>query len=138
MSWLAIEKEPGSDEKTVLTDLQGTWVNLRDEVVEAAGFPNRERVLCHGNEAIAYSGPGWTHTRYQALFRISVQAGIQEAADLAGFRNRSVFIAGSRHVPPLEQASVGGNIRPFSEFVLREPGVDRGREEQYQLSRKIH
>jgi hypothetical protein len=214
MGLLAIEKEPGSEEKTVLVDLQGTRQNLRDEVVEAAGFPSREGVLFHSNEAIAYSGPGWKHTWYQALFWTSVQAGMLEAANLAGFRNRPVFIAGSRHVPPpqeflmdgmdtlfrllklegepavravpghflfvfshpcpdgngrlgrflmnvmlasggypwtvvrlkrrrqyrdaLEQASVGGNIRPFSEYVLQEPGVDRDREEKYQVSGKIH
>lgn len=153
-------------------------------------------------------------TWYQALFSDSVQAGILEAADLAGFRGRPVVIAGSKHVPPpqeslmhgmntlfrllkqedepavravprhflfviihpypdgngrlgrflmntmlasggypwivtrlkrcrqymdaLEQASVGGNIRPFSEFVLQETGVDRTREENCQVSRKIH
>ena len=143
---------------------------------------------------------------YRALFSASVQAGILEAADLAGFRNRPVFIRGSNHVPPphetlmdgmdtlftllqqenepavramlghflfvfihpypdgngrlgrflmntmlasggyawtvtrlkrrkqymnvLEQASVGGDIRPFSEFVLQEMGVDWGQEEK--------
>lgn len=142
---------------------------------------------------------------YQALFGASVQAGILDAADLAGFRNRPVFIHGSNHVPPphealmdamdtlfsllkqedepavravlghfifvfihpypdgngrlgrflmnamlasggyawtvirlkrrkqymdaLEQASVGGDIRPFSEFVLQEMGVDWAQEE---------
>jgi Fic family protein len=141
---------------------------------------------------------------YRALFSASVQAGILEAANLAGFRNRPVFISGSNHVPPphealmdgmdtlfrllkqedepavravlghflfvfihpypdgngrlgrflmntmlasggyawtvirlkrrqqymnaLEQASVGGDIRPFSEFVLQEMGVDWSRE----------
>jgi Fic family protein len=141
---------------------------------------------------------------YRALFSASVQAGILEAADLAGFRNRPVFIRGSNHVPPphetlmdgmdtlftllqqedepavravlghflfvfihpypdgngrlgrflmntllasggypwtvirlkrrkkymdaLEQASVGGDIRPFSEFVLQEMGVDWSQE----------
>ena len=141
---------------------------------------------------------------YRALFSASAQAGILEAADLAGFRNRPVFIRGSNHVPPphetlmdgmdtlftllqqedepavcavlghflfvfihpypdgngrlgrflmntllasggypwtvirlkrrkkymdaLEQASVGGDIRPFSEFVLQEMGVDWSQE----------
>jgi hypothetical protein len=31
----------------------------------------------------------------------------------------------------LEQASVGGDIRPLSEFVLQEMGVDWTREEKY-------
>ena len=142
---------------------------------------------------------------YQALFGASVQAGILDAADLAGFRNRPVFIRGSNHVPPphealmdamktlfrllnqedepvvravlghfifvfihpypdgngrlgrflmnamlasggyawtvirlkqrkqymdaLERASVDGDIRPFSEFVLQEMNIDWNREE---------
>ena len=137
---------------------------------------------------------------YRALFSASVQAGILDAADLAGYRNRPVYIRGSSHVPPphhalmdgmdtlfallkqetepavravlghflfvfihpypdgngrlgrflmntmlasgsypwtvirlkrrrqymdaLEQASVGGDIRPFSEFVCEEMAVD--------------
>jgi len=141
---------------------------------------------------------------YRTLFSASVQAGILEAADLAGFRNRPVFIHGSSHVPPphetlmdgmdtlfrllkqedvpavravlghflfvfihpypdgngrlgrflmnamlasggyawtvirlkrrkqymeaLEQASVGGDIRPFSEFILQEMDVDWSQE----------
>jgi Fic family protein len=143
---------------------------------------------------------------YRTLFSPSVQAGLLEAADLAGYRNRPVFIRGSSHVPPshetlmdgmetlfrllvyeeepavrgvlghflfvfihpypdgngrlgrflmnamlasggyawtvirlkrrqhymkaLEQASVGGDIRPLSEFVLQEMGVDWTREEK--------
>jgi Fic family protein len=41
---------------------------------------------------------------YRALFGASVQAGILEAADLAGYRNRPVYIRGSVHVPPPHQA----------------------------------
>jgi hypothetical protein len=51
---MAFEKEPGSYEKTVLSDLQGAWQNLRDEVVAGAGFPNRERVLFHIDEAMSW------------------------------------------------------------------------------------
>ncbi len=137
---------------------------------------------------------------YRNLFSPSVQSGLLSAADLAGFRNRPVFIRNSRHVPPaheklldsmetfftcldsetepavrailghfmfvfihpypdgngriarflmntqwvtggypwtiirlenrntymktLEQASVGGDIKPFSEFVLQEMQVE--------------
>lgn len=44
------------------------------------------------------------HTWYRALFSASVQAGIINASDLAGFRNRPVYIRGSRHVPPAREA----------------------------------
>jgi hypothetical protein len=37
---------------------------------------------------------------YRELFAPSVTAGIIEASDLAGYRNGSVFIKGSRHIPP--------------------------------------
>ncbi|MEO5946483.1 MAG: Fic family protein, partial [Chitinophagaceae bacterium] len=36
---------------------------------------------------------------YRELFAPSVQAGIINAADLAGFRNKQVIISGSRHMP---------------------------------------
>jgi len=54
MNLMAFEKEPGSYEKTVLSDLQGAWQNLRDEVVGQAGFPNWERVLFHIDEAMSW------------------------------------------------------------------------------------
>jgi len=152
-------------------------------------------------EIVAKNLQAW----YRALFSTSVQAGILDVADLAGFRNRPVFIRGSSHVPPphgalmdametlsallkqedepsvravlghflfvfihpypdgngrlgrflmntmlasggyawtvirlkrrrqymdaLERASVGGNIRPFAEFILEEMGVDWSRED---------
>lgn len=37
---------------------------------------------------------------YMKLFAPGVAAGIIEASDLAGYRNGSVFIKGSRHIPP--------------------------------------
>ena len=51
---MAIEKEPCSYEKTVLSDLQGAWQNLRDEVSEQAGFPGWERALFHIDEAMRW------------------------------------------------------------------------------------
>lgn len=44
--------------------------------------------------------PGW----YQALFSPSVQAGILEPSDLAGYRNDQVFIRGALHVPLSKEA----------------------------------
>ena len=42
---MAFDKEPVGYEKTVLSDLQGAWQNLRDTVVEHAGFTDRERTF---------------------------------------------------------------------------------------------
>src|SRR6185312_6447158 len=44
--------------------------------------------------------PDW----YRALFSPSVQSGLLPAHSLAGFRNRAVFIRGSEHVPPPNEA----------------------------------
>ena len=41
---------------------------------------------------------------YQALFSSSVEAGLVEAAHLAGYRNDRVFIRNSLHVPPPKEA----------------------------------
>jgi len=41
---------------------------------------------------------------YRALFAASIQAGILDTVDVAGFRNRPVYIRGSSHVPPPHEA----------------------------------
>lgn len=41
---------------------------------------------------------------YLALFSPSVQAGLLEPSDLAGWRNNQVFIRGALHVPPSKEA----------------------------------
>ena len=46
--------EPTGYEKTALSDLQGAWGNLREEVVEAQPFPERERILFHIDEAMSW------------------------------------------------------------------------------------
>ena len=51
---MSFEVEPTGYEKTVLSELQGAWQNLRDEVAEQAGFPDRERALFHIDEAISW------------------------------------------------------------------------------------
>ena len=51
---MAFDKEPSGYEKTVLSDLQGAWQNLRDTVVEHAEFAGRERALLHIDEGISW------------------------------------------------------------------------------------
>jgi hypothetical protein len=67
MSLMAFEKEPGNYEKTVLSDLQGAWQNLRDEVVAEAGFPNWERVLFHIDEAMSWESVRNLQTMHNCL-----------------------------------------------------------------------
>ena len=51
---MAFETEPTGYTKTVLSDLQGAWQNLRDEVAEQAGFPGWEKALFHIDEAMSW------------------------------------------------------------------------------------
>jgi hypothetical protein len=41
-------------EKTILSDLQGAWINFRDSVVDNPGFPGWEKVLFHTDEAMSW------------------------------------------------------------------------------------
>ena len=47
-------QDPTGYEKTILSDLQGTWDLLRDSIVEAAGFEGWERALFHIDEAMSW------------------------------------------------------------------------------------
>jgi hypothetical protein len=40
--------------KTVLSDLQGAWTNLRESVVENFGFPDSDKLLFHIDEAMSW------------------------------------------------------------------------------------
>ena len=51
---MAFGTEPTGYEKTALSDLQGAWTTLRDEVVEQFGFPDSEKLLFHIDEAMSW------------------------------------------------------------------------------------
>jgi hypothetical protein len=69
---MAFEKVPGGYEKTVLSDLQGAWQNLRDAVVEHAGFTGWERALLHIDE-----GMSWESVRNPPLYEQMSATGAQ-------------------------------------------------------------
>ena len=46
--------EPTGYHKTVLSDLQGAWGNLRESVVENFGFPDSDKLLFHIDEAMSW------------------------------------------------------------------------------------
>jgi uncharacterized Zn finger protein len=46
--------EPTGFEKTAISDLQGSWANLRDSVVENFGFPESDKLLFHIDEAMSW------------------------------------------------------------------------------------
>jgi len=64
---MGFETEPTGYRKTVLSDLQGAWHNLRDAVVEQPGFPNRERALFHIDEAMSWESVRNLQAMHRAL-----------------------------------------------------------------------
>ena len=51
---MGFESEPTGYRKTVLSDLQGAWQNLRADVAAQAGFPNWERALFYIDEVMSW------------------------------------------------------------------------------------
>ena len=47
-------EEPTGYEKTILSDLQGAWILLRESVVDTSGFEGWDRVLFHIDEAMSW------------------------------------------------------------------------------------
>ena len=47
-------EEPSGYEKTILSDLQGSWSLLRDSVVGSAGFEGWDRAIFHIDEAMSW------------------------------------------------------------------------------------
>ena len=51
---MIFETEPAGYGKTALSDLQGSWENLRGAVVENFGFPDSDKLLFHIDEAMSW------------------------------------------------------------------------------------
>jgi len=51
---LAFPTEPTGYEKTILSDLQGAWIVLRESVANSARFEGFDRVLFHIDEAMSW------------------------------------------------------------------------------------
>jgi hypothetical protein len=51
---MAFQIEPTGYEKTVLSDLQGAWIVLRESVANSARFEGCDRVLFHIDEAMSW------------------------------------------------------------------------------------
>ncbi len=51
---MKFDTEPTGYEKTIVSDLQGSWMNLRDEVVSNFGFPDSDKLLFHIDEAMSW------------------------------------------------------------------------------------
>ena len=82
---------------------------VRKSVEEVLGGTNPGRLLAKNHGL-------W----YRELFGPSVTAGILSAGDLAGYRNRPVYIRSSRHTPPRHEA-VLDLLPAFFELLEKEP-----------------
>jgi len=51
---MSFDTEPTGYVKTSLSDLQGAWGNLRNEVVKNFGFPDSDKLLFHIDEAMSW------------------------------------------------------------------------------------
>jgi len=51
---MAFITEPTGYEKTALSDLQGSWGNLRDAVVANFGFPDSDKLIFQIDEAMSW------------------------------------------------------------------------------------
>jgi len=51
---MAFITEPTGYEKTALSELQGSWGNLRNTVVNNYGFPDSDKLLFHIDEAMSW------------------------------------------------------------------------------------
>ncbi len=64
---MSFETEPTGYEKTILSELQGAWQVLRDEVAEQAGFPGWDRALFHIDEAMSWESVRNLQTMHNSL-----------------------------------------------------------------------
>ena len=51
---MAFPTEPTGYEKTILSDLQGAWIVLRESVANSARFEGCDRVIFHIDEAMSW------------------------------------------------------------------------------------
>ena len=51
---MAFQTEPTGYEKTILSDLQGAWIVLRESIANSARFEGCDRVLFHIDEAMSW------------------------------------------------------------------------------------
>lgn len=51
---MSFKTEPSVYIKTVISDLQGSWENLKDTVNEHFGFPDSDKLMFHIHEAMSW------------------------------------------------------------------------------------
>jgi hypothetical protein len=74
--------EPTGYEKTILSDLQGAWENLREVVVKNAGFEEWDRILFHIDEAMSWESVRnieRMHSTFMVIHNIAAKAEIPKS-----------------------------------------------------------
>ena len=51
---MAFIQEPTGYEKTAISDLQGSWSNLRNAVIDNFGFTDSDKLMFHIDEAMSW------------------------------------------------------------------------------------
>ncbi len=81
---MSFETEPTGYEKTVLSELQGAWQVLRNEVAEQAGFPGWERALFHIDEAMSWESVRNLRTMSKCLVLVRNLLGQDGVPEIVG------------------------------------------------------
>jgi hypothetical protein len=77
---LGFDTEPSGYEKTILSDLQGAWQCLRQEVADNPGFHGWDRALFHIDEAMSWESVRNLRAMQRSL--LLVRNILQQADDL--------------------------------------------------------
>lgn len=51
---MSFNQEPTGYIKTAISDLQGSWENLKDAVIENFGFPDSDKLMFHIHEGMSW------------------------------------------------------------------------------------
>jgi hypothetical protein len=78
---MKFDTEPSGYEKTILSDLQGAWQCLREDVATNPGFEGWERALFHIDEAMSWESVRDLRAMQRSL--LLVRNILQQADDLS-------------------------------------------------------
>ena len=81
---MSFEIEPTGYQKTVLSELQGAWQIIRNEVAEQAGFPGWERTLFHIDEAMSWESVRYLRTMSKCLVLVRNLLGQDGVPEIVG------------------------------------------------------
>ena len=78
---MSFDKEPTGYIKTAISDLQGSWENLRDSVAENFGFHDSDRIMFHIHEGMSWESVRNLDKMHKAIILIQNIANQTKAPD---------------------------------------------------------